>query len=154
MDLLSVTPDQVDALHNLKFDGERIKEHAKKFIARLSAVCQEETVRERWGVSFMVQPDGTTVELETPFGDAKAQLSLLVNGESVEGVWGVRRKGFNEEGEPVFLRVASFRVSKSGTIYLGETDERPISSRTQFVAGEDLSAYQVMGAIIYLLGAH
>ena len=152
MELISITSEQRDLVHYLADDRKRVSEHAKRFIARLSAICEEGSVKERWETTLSIHEDGTTVDLQTPFGVARAQLSLRVD-DNVYGLWGIRRHTVNASGEPVFTRVTALRISKEGYIFLGEGDQKPISARAQLVGGEDGTAYQVMGSILYLLGS-
>ncbi|MNP38437.1 hypothetical protein D3C76_1319490 [compost metagenome] len=135
-------------------DNEKIEGLARALIARLAKVCSAETLKERWATDFTVQQDGTSAVIESPLGHAWAELTLGIENGEVRGFWNIWKRVVDDEGQKNSSLAATIRLSKRGLFFLGESHKTGLHVHHDQSAREDLTAYQVMSAILCVIGAH
>ena len=156
MDLYSVAQDaeKLESIAYMAEDAMQVKRHSSAFISRLASVCEDPRVKERWGASIELAEDGLTAEINSPFGYASAHLSFFVgDSNSIEGRWDVRKTVLDTTGKVASEWVTSFRVLKSGLVFVGADQKIGIPSVNRIPRDdEDRTAYQVATALLYLIG--
>jgi len=144
--------DREELLSFLVEDHQDIAKCASKLIARLSKVCAVESVGQRWGVTFSVSENGTSVAIGSPFGEAWADLKLGIEGDQLLGFWDIRKKTVDAHGEERSSVVSTIRFTKNGTYLLGSSGESALSVQQQNF-GQDITAHKIMSSILYAIGA-
>lgn len=154
MDILSVTQEQRDSVFDLSLNAGQISQHAGRFLKRLASVLNTDFRRQHWDATLEIEPDGTTAQLNSAFGIGRGELRLFTNGKVIQGVWELRKSVISLSGETQNPVVASLRFTTQGFVFRSDLDERPIQTRTGYIADEDREAQQTMESIIFLIGAY
>lgn len=156
MELLDIYRDQSlpSLIGNVAQDRNQLEEFATAFVLRLSQVSAVDPVFERLGTTILVKDDGTSVQIDSPFGHAWAELTVGIDSNSVQGFWHLWKRINDDDGQPSSSLVATIRFTKHGQVFLGPGNESPLSAKRNILGGDDLAAYQVLQAILYAIGAH
>lgn len=145
---------KIDVVHYLVEDRQQIIRNTQDLVKRLEAICSHASLAQRWAVTLSPEPDGTSARISSPFGEAWAELTLGIRDDQVQGFWSIWHRVYGDIGSVESSMVARIRVRKDGIIYLGDANEHGLRAARNPVSGEDTAGYELMAAILYMLGEH
>lgn len=156
MDLIDIYGDNqvLDVVHNLAEYRREVEKMTKAVVHRLATVCADDGLQDRWATTVSVGVDGTSADFETPFGHARAELTLGIEDGEVQGFWNIWKRVYDETGQIGWSLVTTIRVFRSGMFFLGKGNQNGLRVYRDLTRDQDMTAYQVMGAILYAIGAH
>ncbi|MBM1198714.1 hypothetical protein GYM96_02840 [Pseudomonas fragi] len=146
--------DSVSLLHYLSEEQKDLDKLARILIARLAKICAYPMLVERWSTVFSVHEDGTSADINTPFGQAWAELSLGIEEGEIGGFWNIWKRTYDKAGARASSLIATIHISKNGQFFLGKDKHQGLRIHPNMTEQEDTTAFQVVNSIIYLIGVN
>lgn len=155
MELLEIYKD-INLTNTALFTAEetrKITYSAKILVSRLQKICASPRLQECLEMDFLVQDDGTSVEISTPLGRARVNLVVGIVDQRILGIWEIRKSTLNGEGLPVFPLIGTVRITSTQDFQLGSNGALQ-SVHASTVRSVDEPGERLVHTILYAIGVY
>jgi hypothetical protein len=127
MSFAKILDSEFDQIRYARSQAEGVTKNAARLSVILGEQLAESYPKNTWGVSFIPSEDGLSASIDTPFGKARAVVSVGLNKGEVKARYIFEKLVTNDAGAQVYRPVWAVRISQEGFVFDDDGDLRILS---------------------------